>query len=111
MLLDVTTTLGKKRAGISWEETWRKNHVEQANLLSRRNIKMGHWMENQNKPNITSYLSSSSQNKLTVIVGRELVKKKIVAEVNEADFFGKFVDKTTAVSHGRVFSCWFPVHW
>ena len=76
----------------------RGNYVELANLLSRHNTEMNQWISKHNKPHVTSNLTGCSQNELIAIVGTELVQR-IVAEVNEAHFFGMFADGTPAVSH------------
>ena len=79
------------------------NYIELANLHWRHKTEMNQWMSKHNKPNVTSYLSGCSQNKLITIVGTELVQKN-VAEVNEANFFGVLADGTPSVSHKEHFA-------
>ena len=55
MLLEVITTLSKQALAFRGKNHEGENCVELANLLSTHNNEMGHWMKNQNKPNVTNY--------------------------------------------------------
>lgn len=100
ILFDVTRTLARQGLAFRGDENEENSNFNQILLLlSRYNPILKKWLENKafRKHNVT-YLSHQSQNEFIDLLSAE-IKKKVIAEIKEADVYSIMADTTLDISH------------
>ena len=100
ILMDITRALGRQGLSFRGSDNDENGNFQQVvKLISRHNLVLMKWLEDARfRPYHTSYLSAFFQNEMIEVLTRT-VRKKIVSDVQEVDFYGIMADTTPDASH------------
>lgn len=105
VLVDVVRTMGRQGLAFRGSDTEEGSNYQQiVRLIARHNPVLKVWLDDiKLRPYHTSYLSPTAQNEFIELLGSE-VRRHIISEVRQSQFFCVMADTTPDVSHKDMLS-------